>query len=383
MKEVSIKAKLELKHKLESEWNISDYVPIQSEPIIYDIEVDSNGNTLELPEGRTTPYTYERIKIGDGIHLAKDLPFSIQKGDWNQFDETAPDYIKNRTHGKQVEIFTGDISINEDYSKEYIYIGTNFGNKYDFESDLVRVFDGEYDIDKFTCNGIIYDGTEESTYSQHTKKYKVFYNVKSVPSYDGEALCNGIAILANEPVSINLNSSISNPASMIDFDLNIEIPSKGLWITRFATVKDVTLVEYVYKQLEEKYIPDSIARTQHEHEFKDIVDSAYDNSSKWEEITDLLNQHAYGDLIIVTQAVCPGNGGPGYRVCARCGRKRVELVTQQHVASSGWYVNNTSHTAWQKCAVCGGIMNMHSHLKDGQISYNCELERCPYSTEPI
>ena len=76
MKEVPIKTKLELKHKLESEWIVSGYVPIQSEPIVYDIEVDADGNTLELPEGRTTPYTYERMKLGDGIHNVNDLPFS-------------------------------------------------------------------------------------------------------------------------------------------------------------------------------------------------------------------------------------------------------------------------------------------------------------------
>lgn len=63
------------KHDIEANWLKAKTPPYKGEIIIYDIEVDENGNTLELPEGRTTPYTYERFKIGDGKTLVKDLPF--------------------------------------------------------------------------------------------------------------------------------------------------------------------------------------------------------------------------------------------------------------------------------------------------------------------
>ena len=68
------------KHDLEVNWiKATGFIPYKGELIIYDIEVDKDGNTLELPTdeiyGRTTPYTYERIKIGDGIHTVSDLPF--------------------------------------------------------------------------------------------------------------------------------------------------------------------------------------------------------------------------------------------------------------------------------------------------------------------
>ena len=81
--EIRIKSHLIQKHDLEVNWNKAiSFVPHKGQLIIYDIEVDEDGNTLKdteekvlLPEGRVTPYTYERIKIGDGINIVSDLPF--------------------------------------------------------------------------------------------------------------------------------------------------------------------------------------------------------------------------------------------------------------------------------------------------------------------
>lgn len=75
------------KHDLEVNWNkATSFVPYKGEFIIYDIEVDEDGNNItqivdgvektvyELV-GRTTPYTYERIKLGDGKTKVSELPF--------------------------------------------------------------------------------------------------------------------------------------------------------------------------------------------------------------------------------------------------------------------------------------------------------------------
>jgi hypothetical protein len=47
--------------------------------IIYDVEINENGEVLSLPSGdvygRTTPYTYERFKIGNGFDNVTSLPF--------------------------------------------------------------------------------------------------------------------------------------------------------------------------------------------------------------------------------------------------------------------------------------------------------------------
>jgi hypothetical protein len=89
--EIRIKSHLIQKHDLEVNWNkATGFVPYKGQLIVYDIEVDKDGNTLKDTEGnlllpaesRLTPYTYERFKIGDGIKTVSDLPFvkQIQPG---------------------------------------------------------------------------------------------------------------------------------------------------------------------------------------------------------------------------------------------------------------------------------------------------------------
>lgn len=82
------------KHDLEANWQATTgFVPLQGELIIYDCEVDPDGNTLELPSNRVVPYTYERIKIGDGFTLVNDLPF---------IDESVIVDSKRVSHGSEL-----------------------------------------------------------------------------------------------------------------------------------------------------------------------------------------------------------------------------------------------------------------------------------------
>ena len=81
MEDIKIVARVLHKHKTEEQWASSTYIPKESEIIIYDTD---------------STHTIKRFKIGNGSDLAKDLPFSIVQGDWNQLNETAPDYIKNK-----------------------------------------------------------------------------------------------------------------------------------------------------------------------------------------------------------------------------------------------------------------------------------------------
>jgi hypothetical protein len=81
-----LKARISHKHKLEVEWDkATDFLPKAGELIIYDPEVDANGNTITmvvngktvpaLPTDRSDPYTMSRVKVGDGYHYLKDLEF--------------------------------------------------------------------------------------------------------------------------------------------------------------------------------------------------------------------------------------------------------------------------------------------------------------------
>jgi hypothetical protein len=77
-----IKSRLINKHDIEANWLKADtFIPKKGELIIYDSEVDSEGNILELPAKRNWPYLYERVKIGNGRDFLKDLKFySTEEG---------------------------------------------------------------------------------------------------------------------------------------------------------------------------------------------------------------------------------------------------------------------------------------------------------------
>ena len=77
MSKKTFQTRIQNKHDIEANWlKATNFTPLQGEIIIYDIEIDKDGNILELPSGRTEPITYERIKIGDGKTLVNNLPFS-------------------------------------------------------------------------------------------------------------------------------------------------------------------------------------------------------------------------------------------------------------------------------------------------------------------
>jgi hypothetical protein len=74
----TVNTRIQNKHDLEVNWKKAvGFIPLAGELVIYDKEVDAAGNILELPKGRTTAFTYERIKVGDGVTAISDLPFAF------------------------------------------------------------------------------------------------------------------------------------------------------------------------------------------------------------------------------------------------------------------------------------------------------------------
>lgn len=81
MTQKTIKSRFVQKHDLEAHWLLAtNFIPMQGEFIVYDAEIDADGNILALPEDRTEPYTYARLKLGDGINNVNDLPFIRGEG---------------------------------------------------------------------------------------------------------------------------------------------------------------------------------------------------------------------------------------------------------------------------------------------------------------
>ena len=109
MAEIKRNVRIFLKNGTEANWEkITDFIPGKGEAIIYN--VDAN-------------HSMPRIKIGDGIHLPKDLPF-ISAGLPEDFD------VNNIT-AKRVE--------------HKLIFGADGAYQYDGSADVtVPVYTGEY-----------------------------------------------------------------------------------------------------------------------------------------------------------------------------------------------------------------------------------------------
>lgn len=57
------------KHDTAEFWNVSDFIPLQGEIIIYDPGYDSVDNKT---------YTRSRMKVGDGVRTVQELPFVVE-----------------------------------------------------------------------------------------------------------------------------------------------------------------------------------------------------------------------------------------------------------------------------------------------------------------
>lgn len=104
------KVRVFLKNGTEADWNqVNDFIPANGEMIIY--------NPDEV-------YDYHRFKIGDGVHLVKDLPF-MKTG-------ISPEDLENITAAKLQHslIFGAD--------QEYVFDGS--------KDVIVPVYSGEYNI---------------------------------------------------------------------------------------------------------------------------------------------------------------------------------------------------------------------------------------------
>ena len=149
MSEKKIKTRLQNKHDFESNWiiaGVNGFTPLAGELIIYDKEVDAEGNILAgaLPADRTFAYKIARYKIGDGFTNVTDLPFNNNLGldngqEFGSIQQTEAQAISNGAVAFGVDTFAGlkgfEIISHDDANKAYtlssalpgvIAVGTTF-----------------------------------------------------------------------------------------------------------------------------------------------------------------------------------------------------------------------------------------------------------------
>ena len=174
--------------------------------------------TLETKEDATAKYDEVKAEIA-----------AIPQADWNQNDETAPDYIKNRTHYED-----GERIVIAEYSLANLYEGSQGWRYYDLEDGVYESLPPQTEL-KLEVDGIVYSSS----------------TINNDYSYEHVTI-NGYA-----DVHVNI-SSYSSGAKIGFYNLYGKDVSN-------CTIRLVT-DNVTIKQLDEKFIPYTIART------SDLVD---------------------------------------------------------------------------------------------------------------
>ena len=141
------------KHDFDVNWRQSDLIPAAGQIIVYDKETDENGALITtLPEeGRTAPYTHERIKVGDGKTNVNDLPFA------DSLDEI---YVGegDMPEGASIQIILDAEDVEEEYKNEIKdYIDSELSEI----AALDEVYVGEGDMPSNATLQIILDAADE------------------------------------------------------------------------------------------------------------------------------------------------------------------------------------------------------------------------------
>ena len=186
--------------------------------------------SIEIPVVEV-PVTSVNGMTGD---VQIDIPEMVQP-DWNQNDPTEPDFVKNRTHWEENTRTVIEWDGNTD-GLESVPLG---GTPYYKVSDLTPSLD--------ELKGVIFEGimngvSETFMFTEEEWEQVVVINAQ---------LCVNCTFMGN-PCMIVYNTNVSFQG------IEIEFPSTGIWA--FSDLRKMTYGSITVHQLDEKFIPDTIAR---------------------------------------------------------------------------------------------------------------------------
>lgn len=213
---------------------------------------------------KTTPQTLteaEKTQVKDNLGLS-----NVITPDWSQSDETAPDYVKNRTHyidRKVLERRSYDI---KQYSSTYSDLDWGSTDRSICNVSDVKMPDNVYVRASVFGEEHIFTSIPPNVSTSSVPKYK-----------ETVTLDNGIILT----FSLSRIQYGSNKQDRRKFYYNVQ-----------ATTTDTSLIgqEYTFEiieetlvQLDEKFIPSTIARVS---DIPDIVDAAPQIQSDWTQSDD-------------------------------------------------------------------------------------------------
>lgn len=289
--EKNISSRIIHKHDVEANWlKATNFTPLLGELIIYD--TDDN-------------YSYPRFKVGDGATNVNKLPFTSAPADWNQNDENALDYVKNRTHWveQKLEVLIEETSETAVQSEILMPIGGQIvGTPYVVIVDGVQYHCATY----ISLNGDYCLGNSQIS--------------------DIDDVSNPV----NVPFYIYTATDINDEAFVEILYADPDTPHT--W--SLATLSD----EIEYHTLNENYIPETIARTAHIHNNYGVCSTAAGTAAKTVEIEGFELREGAVVHVKFTNANSASNptlnvSGTGAKPMYRYGTTALSTGT----TTTGWY----------------------------------------------
>lgn len=248
----TLRTRLVNKHDIEANWlKATNFTPLQGELIVYDADENCN---------------YERVKMGDGVTNVNELPFISPQADWNQNDENAPDYIKNRTHYEDVVL----VDAGNDFEPTvFIPFNTTDILTSTTNGGMVKVSDLTPEASALVETGIAKKISVAMDGSSAEIKYKVKITEESeygttFTYYNNRNNWYGSIAVVYEPGHSVCSNYDRKGLPSTDYFAVLNEPGIYFRYTERDIVKDsMSLHKLTWneiRQLDEKYIPSTIAR---------------------------------------------------------------------------------------------------------------------------
>lgn len=210
--------------------------------------------------------------------IAQGAEANVQ-ADWEQTDETAPDYVKNRTHYITEDIVaewdgdtTGKTSVLDFYkisdtcitSNDFNQIKTNFSTISEYYIENCKAYDSEYD-------GHSIDNGSFAVHLEDKENKIIHYPMLIVVQEAGNYEFIDYSAPQGDPGSEN-EDIIETSHSYFDC---IE---PGIYVSKHASDFVLSISNATVQQLNERFIPDTIARVDHYDKYDKDSFSANDTA---------------------------------------------------------------------------------------------------------
>lgn len=231
MSEKRLNGRIVNKHDIEANWlKATNFIPMLGEIIVYDADA---------------LHSVPRVKIGDGETIVSSLPFFQIQHDWNMNDENDLAYVKNRTHWEERGY---NYTYGGDYENYEYFVSSDGGLRYIKMDDQPLL---SHELIGATGT-VMHRGSVMQTFSIAAES-----DLKLKDGY--------ISINDGDAVSVFKDGSVI----FVTEDRQTKL-DRGLYLLDNTPIYTGNLSkEYFVERLDEKYIPDTIARKDDIQEYID------------------------------------------------------------------------------------------------------------------